>query len=272
MKKTIYNEKVYLNGDEEAFASFRKDREKTIMLKQRESGKYFYTIGLYDEYISQLADFLKTFDFQSSFEYYLALSYFIHKGYLSENHSFSYGQPKNELISRRGISVLNGIGYCRNIASLASDVMKKLELPSKKIYCSDYRFQYQRENSKVNHVINLVEFENQIYGIDLLNDDKLFYFVNSFDISELSLHSNHQLRYKPYSEFTMAESTLGGIRKTIRLFTKSSQCEVMHPFYYEEFIKEYMKEENKQNRSLYEDFYGETKCLRKEITQSCLKK
>ena len=113
-----YQEELYLKGDRtslDTIEKFKKERQDKIDI---ENIKYEDTIKKYYEYLSLVSKLLQELNLSTSIEYSLAISYLIHKGYLTDDLSFILKNTELDLVSNLGISILTGEGCCRNISDI----------------------------------------------------------------------------------------------------------------------------------------------------------
>ena len=271
MTKTNYmDEEYFLQGTPDVIKHFKEiyeDKENIWIVE-----KIFYKEALdkYDEFITRVAEFIRSLGYKNALDSSFCLSYLIHSGFLSCNQMFSDKAPTEakEITAKLGISIILGDGCCRNYSSIHRDVFEKLGLSSTNFYC------YQGTNilnratlSGANHVINLIEFEGNIYGIDMYNLNNLFHFINSLNLQEISTNRKSILRYKPYYELSMGESTIEDIRKKLEIFGEYATRESLNPFDYEAGIKYKIKRKVIRQNKEFKAFHEETKVLKKEIKE-----
>ncbi len=211
--KAYYQEKYYLNGDRESLETIARKRRKNMKDNDREKESFSKTISLYDTYIEEVTEFLKTLELSSSLEYSIALENLMSKGYFSLSKQFEREEPKQDLSTCMGLSVLMGKGCCRNITSFHTDVLEKLNRYHKRFYCC-YDYPLKRgKNHPADHMISLIKDHKTIYGIDLNNGVTLYHFTSPFILKSLSVYSSNKLSYKPYIEMLYDESDVKDIKK-----------------------------------------------------------
>ena len=130
-------------------------------------------INMYNEYIKriqELFDFLMKKE-NSNLFYTIVFDILCEQGFFSATKSFKSNKKKfKELSIMPGISVVNGIGVCRNITCFYENVFKSLYKYPLKLCCT-----FQREKLPVvtelfgNHIISLTKYKDAIYGYDLRN-------------------------------------------------------------------------------------------------------
>lgn len=270
MKVRYYDETLYLRGEEESLKKIAEEHLKHIIRQKEEAEYYHEAIEQYDHLIKQIATFLKELNCRSSLELSIMISNLINKGYLSERGTF---QPietiQNELSNRLGISIFFGQGCCRNISSFYYDIMKELGYPVKKFYCRQGGFLFQKPIHKpANHMINLIDYKDVTYGIDLYNGERLYHFQSPLKLSEISSTSAKEITYKPYYDMILEDKSIEEIEEMLEGYEKESQKRWILPLTYEDDIKAEAKIACNKEKELFEEISHQTKQYRKEIVHS----
>ena len=264
------DEEYFLQGTPDVIKHYNKvyeDKENVWIVE-----RMFYkdALAMYDELITKVAEFIRSLGYKNSLDSSFCLSHLIHSGYLSHDKEFSDKAPdeETEITTKLGINIVLGAGCCRNYSSIHRDVFSKLELPSDYFYC------YQGTNlmnrakvSPANHVINLIEFNGNTYGIDMYNLNNLFHFIDSFNLQEISTERRSLLRYKPYYELGMGESTIEDIRKKLEAYAELATRKAINPFDYEADLKYRIKRKVIRHNGEFKAFHEDTKVLKKEIKE-----
>lgn len=261
--KSVFNEKRYLNGDQEALDYIFELRDDHLAQVYRDTEMYLKTISLYDSFLNELIDLLLSLNLNNSLEYSIALNYLIDKGYLSDSYIFKHKETFEEVEGKLGMSIVTGKGCCRNISAFHKDIFDKLDIYSKQFYC--YEGIMSGVNSYSNHVINLVEYKDNLYGIDLHNNSILFHFKSPMVMKLISLINSGKLRYKPYYEIVTGESGIEDIKSTIEKFREYSELKPISPLEYDYDIKYSTRELMKSNKTKLENFSERTKVLKKDL-------
>ena len=219
MKNDICNEKVYLEKrDEYALAMFKHDREVVLKLYAEESKLYSDIFKEYYKFINILVNFMKSLNLSNSIEYSVALQLLIYNGYLSNEMKFDRKEPTNELLKDCGINIVMGEGCCRNFTDFHYDVMLGLNQYIRNFHCAKPKLFQNIKTMRANHILNLIKFDNLLYGIDLSNASRLFKFVDGYTLREISFNSRIKLRNKPYYELIYNNSTVDDILESINQF------------------------------------------------------
>ena len=269
MAPSAYDEDNYLDGNPFYLRFFEEEYLKNKMKWHQELKDFRPVFKLYDELITEIAIFIKHLGYTSSLDCSIILSYLINCGYLSHDLEFSGKVPKErEIDSCMGTNIVIGNGCCRHFASMHTDVFSKLGIDTTRFYCYDGDNPFNRAKiASANHVINLIEYDGNMYGIDLYNNNRLFHFRNPFILTSITTYTNSELRYKPYYEITRGESTLEDIIAKIERFKEYSTRRFINPYDYYDGIK--LETESRLRRSEDDmmDFHEETKMLKKEISE-----
>lgn len=263
---SVYNEKRYLNGDQEALDFISELREEYIEEVEDDRENYYEAITEYEDFLNELADELLKYDLNDSLEYSIALSYLIDKGYLSVDHKFRHRESLEEVNGRLGMNIVSGRGCCRNIVDFHKAVFDRLNISLKPLYC--YEGIRSGSNSYANHVMSLVEYDNNLYGIDLHNGNALFRFKKPMKLSLISTLNSGKVRYKPYYELVTGESDLETIRDNLKRYEEYSKKKAISPLIYDLEIKHRTRDLMKSKKDKLEKFSEKTKVLKKSITDN----
>ena len=261
--KSIFNEDEYLYNDEliNNFVSRQEDHYKQIEEDKKNNIEAYY---YYDLFLDKVVALLKDIKFNNSLEYSIALSYLIDCGYLSKDFSFIGEESLLEVKTRLGMSIINGSGCCRNISAIAKEVLDKLNYDNSLLYCHEGSHFFKRTKSlPANHVINLINYNNIDYGIDLYNNDILYRFISPLKLKAISSHYSGDLLYKPYYELMRGEADIAEIRNKIDSFVVNNKC--LYDIEYEDEIRFYVRDKMKKEEDSLYDFFNENKVLKKEI-------
>lgn len=260
----IFEEKHYLNGEEVCIKFFKALHEKKENIAQQEQEKFKDVLVKYDVFLSKVADFIKSLELKSSLETSLAISYLIKEGYLSQCQSFrKMVVPQSyELTSCYGINIVEGIGCCRNVVDFHKDVMQKLETNIKKLYgtCCE------TDDKGANHVISGLLYDDNLYGLDLANDNNLFHYEDVLILTEITTKKTpRKIQYRPYYEMVKEGISLEKVQEELRKNEEYSKKRIIEADIYENDLKpntiKFMNNQEKQIK----DFHDKTKILKREI-------
>ncbi len=270
MAASIYNEEIYLNNDPEALKEFQKEYQERQARILSEKEKFSNVIKNYDELITKVAAFIRSLGYKSAIDNSLLVSFLIRNAYLSHDLIFT-DEPQDfnkEISSHLGTSIVAGNGCCRNYSRMHKDVFDKLGIPMRELYCySGGNAAFGARNAQANHVVSLIEHDNQFYCLDLYNNNRLYRFKNSLILSELSIFSKTSLRYKPYYEIFTGESDIYKIIEQLDIFRRCAKQKSLSGFEYEDEIKYQMI--NRLHKlhydCVFDDFHEKIQPLKKEI-------
>lgn len=266
--KSVFNEKRYLNGDVETTEYFEQSRKSYKEKVDKSLEKNKDVIKDYSTYLDCIIEELLKFKLDSSLDYSIALGYLINKGYLSEGLKFDSKQNDKEILGKLGISILQGSGCCRNICDMQKDIFEKLNFNIIPFYCyQGNNFLDRGLNKEANHIINLIKYNDCLYGIDLYNGCVLYHFNDSFTMKSISTNHDEKLRYKPYCELIIEEKSIEEIKEKIKLFDRYSRVIPINSFVYEMIIRNEIESLLYENRNELNVFHNKTKILRKDIIQ-----
>lgn len=272
MEKDIYlDEDYYLQGTPDVvrhYSRLHEDRENIWIIE-----KLYYSEALekYNQFITKVAQFIRSIGYKKPLESSFCLSLMIHLGYLSHDMKFSDLPPnlEKEITCKLGINIVTGDGCCRNYSAIHQDVFGELGLDSELFYCYQGHNTFNRaKRARSNHVINLIQHEGVTYGIDMYNLNNLFHFIDPFLLAEISTTRRSVLRYKPYTELEYGISSIEDVQEKLKRFAEYTQTRPINPFDYEAGLKYEMKRKIREQENLFRDFHEETKVLKKEIKDS----
>ena len=266
--KSIFNEKRYLNGDSESLEEFKLLREEHLEDEAEDFEKYRRTIADYDSFLDELVSELEKYNLTNPLEYSIVLNYILDSGYLSKDCTFKHKESNKEIIGKLGVNVVLGEGCCRNISDFHRDIFDKLELKSVPFYC--YQGMGRGINKRANHVINLIEYKDNIYGIDLHNNGLLYRFKKPLVMDLVSMFDKGRLDYKPYYGLIVDGDSLENIKKNIKAFEECSKKRSISAIEYDCNIKYMAKELVKRKREELIKFDQKTKQLKKTIASGLI--
>ncbi|MBR2678557.1 MAG: hypothetical protein IKE63_03990 [Bacilli bacterium] len=266
MMKSIFNEQRYLNGDIEALEEIYELQKIHLEEELVDKEKYRETIIDYDLFLNEVVDELLKYDLNNSLEYSIALSYLLDCGYLSNDRTFKHKVSNQEIIGKLGINVVLGEGCCRNISDFHRDVFNKLQLSIQPFYC--FQGIGKGTNRGANHIVNLVDYKDNKYAIDLHNYCFLYHFTKPFVMESISIFNRDKLLYKPYYGIILGEIDLDTIKENIKKFEEYSKMNPISSIEYHDDIKYRTKELMRSNKNNLEKFDCKTKALKRKIASS----
>ena len=270
MAYSIYNEASYLDGNPDVIGDFNQDFLEDQERIEKEKIKFANVLKNYDELITKTAEFLRSIGYKSSMDCSWLLSFMIRDGLLSNEQVFTADEQKytQEILASLGTTIVVGNGCCRNHAQMHADVFNALGLFTKDFYCfMGTSARTGAINSQCNHVVNLINYNNQLYGIDLYNSNRLFRFRNPFVMVEITNSDKQYLRYKPYKEIENGTSDIYKIVEQLDIFRRSAKGRSITAHEYEGIIKpEAHRRFNELNADcVFDDFHEQIQPLKKEI-------
>ena len=265
MKLFNYNEKNYLFDPK----AIRKIEELGLYSQDKadlEKRLYKDALEHYDEFIEEVAKLIHHLGFSSTIECSIMISFLIHNGFLSNDCFIIDRSPdaKKEISHRLGTSIIKGEGCCRNYTNMLKDIFEVLDLPTDNFYC--YQGSMKRALEKpANHVISLMPYEGNIYGIDTYNRNTLFRFRNGLYTIEVSRRPKRELLYKPYYEIVLGENDYNGVKARIKRFDNYSKQDTINRTQYIHEIKQPTEKRMERKFNELYSFHEKTKSLKKQI-------
>lgn len=277
MKDNIDNISVLMKKSPDVVKTIELAKMEQFESYYEDSKKYGDTFIEYNKFINKLVSFLKKMNLNSSIEFSIAIKYLIDNGYLSKDGVFYRKEPINEFQSRYGLNIIDGNGVCRNYAYFHNDVMKKLGEYCKRYFCASCSCE-NAENMSANHILNLIKYNDCLYGIDLAKKLKLHIFVTCWMLQEISIATKMSakkdftdidiLYYKPYLEMTSEMCSFEDIQENLKLF---GECSIVKDYispkeYYNSILPKTIKYLAKE-RDTFTDFHIETLDIKNNIVE-----
>ena len=273
MGKSIYDENLYLARDPEVMLALEKKRVHFLYTKEDQRLKYKEIIEKYNRFLLVLRDFFQTLDLDIEMKNMIALAWMIKNGYLSVEKEYKNEELTEEIAGRYGITILEGLGVCRNFTEMGHDLMRLLDYYSKQlyVYSPNMSLPSSARTKKANHVINLIDHEGVKYGMDIYNGCALFHFIDRFTLKRITQKTPKKYRYKPYYEYTTGEKTIDEIKLELEQMEMESKKPTISAIEYEEGIYPDTIAFMSSHRDLCEDFHRETAGMKRELVNSLYK-
>lgn len=196
--------------------------------------------------------------------YSLLLNELITSGALSVENTFTLLSKDNiikfnfEVENHFGINIILGEGCCRNFSDFHKDLFDKLNLYSKKYYCyvSSHRNLRKSIDKNANHVMNLVEKDGKVYGVDSYNYH-IYNFINQIELKIVSDIAREFYIYKPLCECEYELVDEQTIKENLEQFKKYSKQPKFSYLEYSDYMAKVEQIMNKNENLIY-DFKDDT--------------
>lgn len=231
-----------------------------------------YEINLYNFLLDETVKMIKSMKSFNELEYSILISYLINNGYLSNKLSLKRQSPKVDYIGNFGINIVKGEAMCRHFSQMHKDLFNKLQLYSEMFYCVLYKglIFYSSDKYFSNHSANIIEYNKDLYVIDIMNNNRLFYFIDNYYLREIKSEcSNFKIRYTPIFDCVLNNKNVDEIRLQLE----------KHKTYNTRIISDEYKKIKydtlmylNKNRNIFIDFHNETSQLKNEINDSLVRK
>ena len=178
---------------------------------------------LYNTFIIKVLELIDFLHFpHNDLEYALIVEHLIHKGYLSFNNCFRITNCDDYLHYHLGIQVITGKAVCRHIANFYNDLNLSSFYPS--IFTGNLS-PSDITNDKPNHIINIINYHDTLYGIDLTNT-QLFYFLNEKVLKSLK-NPKMTMTYKSFNDVFKSPLSIKEICSNLEMYRKGQIKEKM---------------------------------------------
>ena len=263
-----YKDDSYLdNYDKEVINYLYNVKERFNIDINKNTTKYKDNIEAYDEYINFIAYLIKCMSLPNNIiSASIILSIITKMGVFSDNYKlFTNEKIQDDLYGFLGINIVKGYAVCRHFASFQSDVLKKLGYMCEPFYCyMSNRDIIDADKKLANHAINLIEYNNSLYGFDSYNNG-LFSFVDNKKMKEMFVVDSHYIYYKPYINIMYNNETISSINNMIELFNNIKDKPDFDIREYK-YIREMSEKMVLNNKGLLNDFHESSKKYIKRIT------
>ena len=251
--------------------NFDERRKEYNIIKNENINKFQYELKLYNELLDKVCVFIKELG-STELEYCIIISYLINRGYLSNNLTIKR-ERNNLLIGVYGLDIIKGEGMCQEISYMTSDILSKMNVNNDLLYCYIYKLIYiEKRGIFPNHIVNLVNYNNTLYGIDISNYCRLYHFINSYDLREIRTKiSRYKLKYKPYKEYIDTNITIDDLENKINKYNLESNKDIISSYDYLKILDNIITLCD-NNKDLFLDFHNQTQKLKAEIDISLNKK
>ena len=172
----------------------------------------------YKKYISEVKELVDSLKIKNELLCSIIIELLIKRGFFSCSLSFKNVKSHKESVKlHSGTSILLGVGCCRNYAAFYDDVFEGMYN-----HPTSYGGVLSDDDSteKSNHVINLINYEDKIYGYDLFNGSP-YTFVTPHEMKP-DVESSQRLRYRSYWDLIKPNGdTLNKIEENFKIYSQS---------------------------------------------------
>lgn len=216
-------------------------------------------LNLYDSFIDKCAKLIKELKINNdSLSYTNTIGILINLGIFSNiNNKFNYGIVNKEIKYFEGINIIKGEGVCRNFSAFTKDILDKLNIYAENVWCST-----STNLNKTSHTINIINYNNKYYGIDIYNN-LLLSFINQTDLISL-FNDNITFRLTLLKYLVYDGLSINDLQNKLSAFHNSTNIPPITSNNYESLIKE-IYEIITDNNSLLYDFTIDTNNTKNKI-------
>ena len=216
----------------------------------------------------ELLDYLKLKD--NDLLCAMAINYLIKYGYMSYSNKYKFSACPKEIYRNYGINIIYGEFCCRHIANFYQDLMKVRGNNFLTFTGRISRFKMFDVNKRLhhNHMINLINYHDEIYGYDISNNN-LACFINPYQMQIENNYRKLYFTYKSYYDTIYYGYDIETIKKNLKLFqnnilNNSLNYEILNC--YCNYINSYLEGKDKILRS----FSSNTNKLKEDIKTKIL--
>ena len=231
---------------------------------------YQNVVNKYNEFIELTANYLHELGYSSAIEYSHMISYMIRNGLLSHNCKIiNKALPvKKELRNHLGATIIMGNGVCRNKCNMVWDIFQASSLKIDRFPC--IIFDKNGFHDELFHIIPLIEHENNLYGVDVSNDDDLYHFTSSAVMERIGA-KEEKLLYQPSTDMILNYKDLFDVENSLKQWDSLANKEstIDKNEYYKNRKKAISRVKNNNKKLI--DFLDMTKPLKQEIFEELKK-
>ena len=230
---------------------------------------YQNVVNKYNEFIELTTNYLHELGYSSAIECSHMISYLIGNGLLSHNCKIiNKALPsKKELRNHLGATIIMGNGVCRNKCNMMWDIFQASSLKIDRFSCVIFDKNGFYDEF---HIIPLIEHENNLYGVDVTNDDNLYHFTSSAVMERIGAKEK-KLLYQPSIDMILNYKGLFDVKNSLMqwdsLANKESTID-KNEYYMNR--KRAISRVRHNNKKLI-DFLDKTKPLKQEIFEELKK-
>lgn len=240
-------------------------QRKNSEIIDQNSVKYKDAIEAYHDYLDYVSYLIKTLSIPDiDINRVIILGMLIKKGIFSEDNQFFYEHDKNEIKGYPGISIVKGIGDDNSISHFSHDTLDKFDTVCEPLYVRK-ALKDGEEYTYDHKVINLIEFRNNIYGYDIV-DDRIYAYIHDGFFKELFTKRNAYLMYDGIKDMEEHDKSIQMIKSFERVMDSYRNRRIMG---YDEYkIFHDFANFKTNNPRLLNDFNNSSKKLIKRITDN----
>ncbi len=231
---------------------------------------YQNVVNKYNEFIELTANYLHELGYSSAIECSHMISYLIRNGLLSHNCKIiNKALPtKKELRNHLGATIIMGKGVCRNKCNMVWDIFQASSLKIDRFPC--IIFDKNGFHDELFHIIPLIEHENNLYGVDVSNDDELYHFTSSAVMERIGA-KEEKLLYQPSTDMILNYKDLFDVENSLMQWDSLANKEstIDKNEYYKNRKKAISRIKNNNKKLI--DFLDMTKPLKQEIFEELKK-
>jgi len=244
--------------------------QKTITkYEKKESEKNKEIINDYYKFINLIRELFEKLKLDNELETIILLKELINIGLFSANETFLPRLKCDEIWHFEGISVVNGSGCCRHLASFYQNIFRDLKHPTfLGGNLSEKKLKLMRKPIISNHAINLVNYHDQLLGYDISNEI-VFSFINKNQLRDI-FSKNSFFTYKSYWDLLHFNYSCEDINKNLDLFKRNVGAKISREEYEQVLLN--VKKIIDANLKLFNMFFNYTYKLKNQIHEQILVK
>ena len=268
-ENNYFKESIYLGENNlKVIEHINSMRDVYTFYASEDRTTYSDNIAAYDKFVKKIAYLVSALNASNNaITASIIIDLLIRKGIFSADGVYSKQKHMNQqLMGAFGIDVVAGAGVCRNTASFHSDILRAMNQMSYPFYCYGTNDMSEDGNEhESNHVVNLIEYNNALYGYDAFNS-MLFKLVSDREMVQMFSKEPLKLYYKPYIDLMLEGLSLGNINNLMSVFDMVKDNKLITHDEYKDMWK-YAKEVISENSYLLGLFQETSKKRIKEITK-----
>ncbi len=230
--------------------------------KQLEFFNNFEALNIYYQYIALIQELFHDLKIRNELETALLIRSLIKNGYFSSKGKFVSKSVHSDNIKYfNGINIILGQGCCRDFASFYVDIFAKI-FNHNLTFCGITSNMAERSN----HIVNLIKYEDALYGYDIANDS-LLTFESKYRMH--AIDNSYFVEYRSFWDVFFSEYNFEQIRDHINEFGLTTTSFISNQEYFR-LQKELLKEIYRRNSNLLKCFDKSTKQIKEKVKEKLL--
>lgn len=234
--------------------------------KLKEYNCNYDAIEEYYQYINLIRELLDYLKIENELQAAILIRNLVEIGYFSANNTFEHKRSREKLKFYQGINIVLGDGCCRDIAAFYQDIFK--ERFKHNLVFAGVLDKSPLIFERTNHIINLINYHEQLYGYDLING-LLFAFASKYKMKTID-GTKHSMVYRSYWDLFFTDYSFDEIQAHIDEFEPNLKYSISKEEYAQ--IMQMVRKKIDENIKLLKHFQQSTNSSKEGIKRLILER